>query len=103
MRFMILSRAGDGSGNLSVRQLNESLLASLPEAIASPAYDRRTVASGIVHFGPGAFHRAHQAWFAEKLLAHDRRWGISAVSLRSSDVRDALAPQQNLYTLVLRG
>jgi fructuronate reductase len=61
------------------------------------------VIPGIVHFGPGAFHRAHQAWFIEKLLADDSRWGICAVSLRSSDVRDALAPQHNLYSLALRG
>lgn len=87
----------------TVRRLNESLLAGLPDAVGRPAYDRRTVVAGIVHFGPGAFHRAHQAWFVEKLLAHDRRWGISAVSLRSSDVRDALEPQQNLYTVALRG
>jgi fructuronate reductase len=55
-----------------------------------------------VHFGPGAFHRAHQAWFFESMLAHDPRWGISAVSLRSTDVRDALAPQDHLYTIAIR-
>ncbi len=54
---------------------------------------------GIVHFGPGAFHRVHQAWFVDKLLARDPRWGISAVSLRSAEVRDALEPQDCLYTL----
>ncbi len=102
MRFMIPSPPGNGSGTFMPR-LSESLLASLPGAVARPAYDRRTVLTGIVHFGPGAFHRAHQAWFVERLLADDRRWGISAVSLRSSDVRDALEPQQNLYTLALRG
>ena len=54
---------------------------------------------GIVHFGPGAFHRVHQAWFVDKLLEHDPRWGISAVALRSTEVRDALEPQDCLYTL----
>src|SRR6185437_15053746 len=58
------------------------------------------MAVGIVHLGPGAFHRVHQAWFVEKLLEQDPRWGISAVSLRSTDLRDALAPQNGLYTLV---
>jgi fructuronate reductase len=52
-----------------------------------------------VHFGPGAFHRVHQAWFVDKLLAHDPRWGICGVSLRSTEVRDALEPQDCLYTL----
>jgi len=82
--------------------LNEAALARLPATIERPAYDRSAVDIGIVHFGPGAFHRAHQAWFVESLLAHDPRWGISAISLRSKDVRDALAPQDNLYTLAVR-
>ncbi len=55
--------------------------------------------TGIVHFGLGAFHRVHQAWYVDKLLAADPRWSICGVSLRSSDVRDALAPQDGLYTL----
>jgi fructuronate reductase len=54
---------------------------------------------GIVHFGPGAFHRVHQAWYVDQLLVDDGRWGICGVSLRSPDVRDALAPQDGLYTL----
>lgn len=65
-----------------------------------PPYDRSRLVTGIVHFGPGAFHRAHQAWFVENLLSRDPRWGICAVSLRSTDVRDALVPQDGLYTLV---
>jgi fructuronate reductase len=80
--------------------LSQSLLATLAPQVLRPRYDRRALATGIVHFGPGAFHRAHQAWFVENLLPHDLRWGISAVSLRSTAVRDALAPQDGLYTLV---
>jgi fructuronate reductase len=80
--------------------LSQSLLATLAPQVQRPRYDRRALATGIVHFGPGAFHRAHQAWFVENLLPHDLRWGISAVSLRSTAVRDALAPQDGLYTLV---
>lgn len=80
--------------------LSESLLPALAPQVRRPRYDRRRLATGIVHIGPGAFHRAHQAWFVETLLSHDPRWGISAVSLRSTDVRDALAPQDGLYTLV---
>src|SRR5580698_573327 len=56
---------------------------------------------GILHFGPGAFHRVHQAWFVDKLLADDARWSISGVSLRSPEVRDALTPQDGLYTLAI--
>jgi len=55
---------------------------------------------GVVHLGPGAFHRAHQAPVFDRLLARDPRWGICGVSLRSPAVRDALTPQDGLYTLV---
>src|SRR3977135_429405 len=79
--------------------LSQASLARVPRQMKRPAYDRRTVDIGIVHFGPGAFHRVHQAWFVEKLLASDPRWGICAVSLRSTDLRDALVPQDGLYTL----
>jgi fructuronate reductase len=57
------------------------------------------VAVGIVHLGIGAFHRAHQAVFTDDVLARDPSWGICGVSLRSPDTRDALAPQDGLYTL----
>jgi fructuronate reductase len=57
--------------------------------------------TGIVHFGPGAFHRAHQAEYVDRLLAHDRRWGIAAVSLRSRGTIDALSSQHGCYTLAI--
>ncbi len=68
-----------------------------------PNYRRAAVAAGVVHFGPGAFHRAHQAAGFDRLLAEDPRWGICAVSLKSPGVRDALAPQDGLYTLIELG
>jgi len=67
--------------------------------IVLPTYDRDKVQVGVVHFGPGAFHRAHQAFYFDQLLAKDPRWGICAVSLKSPGVRDALEPQDGLYTL----
>ena len=72
--------------------------AAIP-GVALPAYDRDKVSVGVVHFGPGAFHRAHQAFYFDQLLATDPRWGICAVSLKSPGVRDALQPQDGLYTL----
>ncbi|MDE1147831.1 MAG: mannitol dehydrogenase family protein [Azospirillaceae bacterium] len=55
-----------------------------------------------MHFGPGAFHRAHQAVFTDDALAlaGGGDWAICAVSLKSPGVRDALVPQDGLYTLV---
>ncbi|CAN7177994.1 mannitol dehydrogenase family protein [Caulobacter sp. LjRoot300] len=67
--------------------------------VALPTYDRDKVSVGVVHFGPGAFHRAHQAFYFDQLLAKDPRWGLCAVSLKSPGVRDALQPQDGLYTL----
>jgi fructuronate reductase len=84
------------------RYLHPATLARLPREVAHPQYDRSAIDIGVVHFGPGAFHRAHQAWFIESLLSRDPRWGICAVSLRSHDIRDALLPQGNLYTLAIR-
>src|SRR5204863_4913638 len=60
---------------------------------------RRNAKIGVVHFGPGAFFRAHQAWYFDRLLSADPRWGIACVSLKSPGVRDALAPQDGLYVL----
>ena len=63
----------------------------------------RGVTPGIVHLGIGAFHRAHQAVVIDDLLAGGATdWGIVGASLRSSDTRDALAPQDCLYTVAVR-
>lgn len=86
------------------RRLTGAALAGLPAAVARPRYDRAALRTGIVHLGLGAFHRAHQAAYTEAVLASgDARWGTLAASLRSPDTRDALAPQDGLYTLNVRG
>lgn len=76
-------------------------LADLPPTVQRPRYGLDQVDIGIVHIGPGAFHRAHQAWVVEDLLERDPRWAISAVSLRSPGLRDALVPQQGLYAVAV--
>lgn len=81
--------------------LNESALADLPPGVEAPGYDRSKVKTGIVHIGPGAFFRGHIALYIDDLLRQgDLRWGITAVSLKSAAVRDTLAAQDNLYTVV---
>jgi fructuronate reductase len=65
-------------------------------------YDRAAVTPGIVHLGIGAFHRAHMAVYVDDLLPRDPRWGIIGASLRRPDTRDALAPQDFLYTVAVR-
>jgi len=87
-----------------VRRLSNQTLTALPSSIATPSYDRSVLGSGIVHLGLGAFHRAHQAAYTDTVLAAgDLRWGITAASLRSPETRDALAPQDGLYALEVRG
>jgi fructuronate reductase len=83
-----------------VRRLSGSSLADLPLGLARKPAPSDAV--GIVHFGPGAFHRAHQADYIDRVLDHDPRWGIAAVSLRTRGTIDALAAQDGLYTLAIR-
>ncbi|QGW63930.1 mannitol dehydrogenase family protein [Lysobacter soli] len=87
----------------AAKRLDAEALHHLPENIQRPAYDRAATRIGIVHLGVGAFHRAHQAVYIDDALALDPDWAISGVSLNSRDVRDALAPQDGLYTLALLG
>lgn len=65
-------------------------------------YDRSGVAPAIVHLGVGAFQRAHIAPYVDEILVADPSWGIIGASLRSAATRDALAPQDFLYTLIVR-
>ncbi|MGO1120576.1 mannitol dehydrogenase family protein [Rhodovibrionaceae bacterium A322] len=79
-------------------------LATLPQlapGVTRSPLEGRDMAAGIVHLGIGAFHRAHQAFYTQQALArHPGDWGIVGVSLRSPTVRDQLARQDNLYSLV---
>ncbi|SEJ54278.1 fructuronate reductase [Sphingobium sp. AP50] len=84
-------------------RLSLQTLADLPADVIRPAYDRSAMTCGVVHLGIGAFHRAHQAVvFDDALNAGDMRWGIIAASLRSPSVRDQMAPQDGLYTMLVR-
>jgi fructuronate reductase len=80
-------------------RLSPATLGHAGPGVLLPGYDRRGVEIGIVHFGPGAFHRAHQAFFVDRLLAADRRWGICDVALRGTSVTGTLAAQDGLYTI----
>lgn len=59
---------------------------------------------GIVHLGLGAFFRAHGAvYISEAMAAKGGDWGICGASLRSASTRDALAPQNFIYTALEAG
>jgi fructuronate reductase len=84
-------------------RLSRSTLASLPVSVERPRYDLDAVSTGVVHFGPGAFFRAHIASYIDDLVAHDPRWGVAGIALRSGALRNDLAAQDNLYTLAELG
>ncbi|MFZ1179126.1 MAG: mannitol dehydrogenase family protein [Mycobacterium sp.] len=73
--------------------------------IPVPGYERDQIGVGIVHFGVGGFHRAHQAMYIDRLLNDGlaRDWGICGVGVLPGDrrMRDALRSQDYLYTLIL--
>jgi fructuronate reductase len=64
----------------------------------------RPAKTGVLHIGLGAFHRAHQAEFFDRLLRKGHAdWGIVAVNLRSPDIVTALREQDMLFTRWTRG
>ena len=74
-------------------------LPSIKAGVTAPAYDRAKTQIGIVHFGPGAFHRGHQAWYMDTLLERDPRWAICGAELRPPGFGAALVPQDCLYVV----
>ncbi len=89
-----------------MKRLNLNNLQQLPQGILKPHYNPLKLPIGIVHFGLGAFHRAHQAAYIDHALnqiADNNQllpaWGICGVSLRSPAIQSALVPQNCLYSL----
>jgi len=69
-----------------------------------PAYDQASLTAGIVHFGVGNFHRAHQAIYLDDLFntgeGHD--WALVGAGVRQAD--DAMRQKlldQDLFTTVV--
>ncbi|GAA1832953.1 mannitol dehydrogenase family protein [Pseudonocardia ailaonensis] len=75
-------------------------------SVEVPGYDRSAVTVGIVHFGVGGFHRAHQAMYVDALMnaGEAMDWGICGVGVLPGDRRmqQALTDQDGLYTLVVK-
>lgn len=86
-----------------MNRLSLATLPTLPATVQRPAFDPAAVMIGIVHLGLGAFHRAHQAVFTDDVLAHDPRWGILGVSMKTPRATGALAVQDGLYTVLTKG
>ena len=85
-------------------RLSLAALGRLPAAVARPCYDVAAARVGVVHLGIGAFHRAHQAvYLDDRLSAGELDWAVCGASLRSPETTQALAPQDGLYTVAIRG
>ncbi|HEO9144448.1 MULTISPECIES: mannitol dehydrogenase family protein [Enterobacter] len=78
---------------------------ALPAHVQQPRYDRQQLRSRIVHFGFGAFHRAHQALLTNRVLNEKGGdWGICEISLFSGDVlMSQLRAQDHLFTVLEKG
>jgi mannitol 2-dehydrogenase len=76
------------------------------DAVPRPTYDRSRVTTGVVHFGVGGFHRAHQAMYHDRLMNAGKAldWGICGVGVMPADrrMKETLDAQDGLYTLVVK-
>lgn len=87
-------------------KLSSQTIDALPTEVARPTYDRGAVRVGIVHFGVGGFHRAHQAMYVDRLMNDGLadEWGICGVGVLPQDarMRDVMQAQDCLYTLEVK-
>jgi mannitol 2-dehydrogenase len=85
-------------------ELSRDAFEELSETAAVPSYDPRTLTAGIVHFGVGNFHRAHQAVYLDDLfsLGSDHDWALVGAGVRAVDegMRGKLMAQDWLTTVV---
>ncbi|MBB3392333.1 mannitol 2-dehydrogenase [Rhizobium sp. BK275] len=85
-------------------KLSLATLAEAAKTAAIPAYERASLKAGIVHFGVGNFHRAHQAIYLDDLFnaGSDHNWAIIGAGVLPSDaaMREKLAAQDFLTTVV---
>jgi mannitol 2-dehydrogenase len=87
----------------SAAPLNDSTLTSHSGSVRVPTYDRSALTPAVVHMSVGGFSRAHQlVYFDDLAEGGNTDWGVVGVGLHSANMRDALAPQDNLFTVVER-
>jgi len=73
----------------------------MSDVVVRPSVLPGRLGSGILHFGLGAFHRAHQAVFTEDAMASSGgAWAIEAVSMRSNRLAGILNDQGGRFTVV---
>lgn len=97
-------RVGEaGAPALEPVPLSERTLGVHSGRLRVPTYDRAALTPAVVHFSVGGFHRAHQLVYFDDLAEQGvSDWGVIGVGLHSPAMRDALRPQDHLYTVVER-
>ncbi len=85
-------------------ELSDQDLPEIAPTAEIPRYDRSALRPGIVHFGVGNFHRAHQAVYLDGLFNQglDHDWAIIGAGVRANDaeMRHKLSAQDYLTTVV---
>lgn len=84
--------------------LSDDTLAHHAARVAVPGYDRRALQPAVMHVSVGSFHRSHQAMYFDDLAQRgvSREWGVTGVGLHRYEMREVLAAQDGLYTVVSR-
>jgi len=72
--------------------------------VSIPTYDRWALRRGVVHISVGSFHRSHQAVYFDDLARQGLAdgWALTGVGLHRRAMKEALAAQDGLYTVVER-
>jgi mannitol 2-dehydrogenase len=85
-------------------ELSAKALPEVARTVSVPKYRRGSLSAGIVHFGVGNFHRAHQAVYLDSLfnLGLDHDWALIGAGVRPNDeeMRRKLLGQDYLTTVV---
>ncbi|WP_210529026.1 mannitol dehydrogenase family protein [Rubellimicrobium arenae] len=83
-------------------RLGGATLDRLPAGVRRPDWMRGATRIRTVHIGAGAFHRGHQADYAEDLLQGGWDAALVGINLKPPALRDLLGPQDGFYTRTLR-
>jgi len=85
-------------------KLSAGTLSEVAKTAGIPAYKASDLKAGIVHFGVGNFHRAHQAVYLDALFnqGESRDWALVGAGVRDTDeaMRQKLMAQNWLTTVV---
>ena len=87
-----------------IARLTQDALGGYAGRLVLPSYDRSALVPSVVHLSVGGFSRAHQLTYFDEIAQRglSNEWGVVGVGLRSRSMKEALAPQDHLYTVVER-